>query len=66
MPVEHADLYYEAVGGEKEKFIVAGADHTFNRHEWEKAVITRPLIGSAAGFEGKGEAALAGALCSDV
>ncbi|MGI6566795.1 MAG: alpha/beta fold hydrolase [Firmicutes bacterium] len=41
VPVEHADLYYEAVGGEKEKFIVAGADHTFNRHEWEKAVIDK-------------------------
>ena len=41
MPVEHADLYYSAVDGEKEKFIVPGADHTFNRHDWEKAVIDK-------------------------
>ncbi|HHV94301.1 MAG TPA: alpha/beta fold hydrolase [Firmicutes bacterium] len=41
VPVEHADLYYSAVNGEKEKFIVPGADHTFNRHDWEKAVIDK-------------------------
>jgi len=41
VPVSHADLLYDAVTGKKEKFIVPGADHTFNRHDWESAVISK-------------------------
>lgn len=41
VPVSHADLYEKALPGAKEKFIVNGADHTFNCKDWEEAVITR-------------------------
>lgn len=41
VPISHADLYYNTVLGKKEKFVVPGADHTFNRHDWETAVINK-------------------------
>jgi len=41
VPVAHADLYYDALAGTKEKFIVPGADHTFNSQKWETAVIEK-------------------------
>ena len=41
VPVTHAKLYYEAIPGEKKKFIVSGADHTFNRRDWEEIVIKK-------------------------
>ena len=41
VPVAHADLYYDAIKGKKEKFIVPGADHTFNSRDWEAAVIEK-------------------------
>lgn len=39
VPIAHADLYENAFTGTKEKFIVPGADHTFNRRDWEAKVI---------------------------
>lgn len=41
VPVDHADLYYGAIPGEKEKLIIPKADHTFNSHDWETAVIEK-------------------------
>lgn len=41
VPVSHADLYYEVLSGKKEKLIIPGADHTFNRHDWEQAVLEK-------------------------
>lgn len=41
VPVAHADLYFDAIRGKKEKFIIPGADHTFNSHAWETAVIEK-------------------------
>jgi dipeptidyl aminopeptidase/acylaminoacyl peptidase len=41
VPVAHANLYYNAFPGTKEKFIVPGADHTFNRRDWEEKVINK-------------------------
>ena len=41
VPVAHAHLYFDAISGTKEKFIIPGADHTFNSHEWETAVIEK-------------------------
>lgn len=43
VPVSHADIYEKALASASrvEKFILPGADHTFNRMDWEKAVIER-------------------------
>jgi dipeptidyl aminopeptidase/acylaminoacyl peptidase len=43
VPVSHADIYEKAlsVASRVDKFILPGADHTYNRMDWEKAVIER-------------------------
>jgi dipeptidyl aminopeptidase/acylaminoacyl peptidase len=42
VPVHHADMYEKALHAHKrlvKKVIIAGADHTFNKHVWEQRVI---------------------------
>lgn len=42
VPVEHGQCYYEQVGSEdKEIIIIEGADHTYNKAEWEQEVIIK-------------------------
>ena len=39
VPLWHAEKIYEGAGEPKEKFFVEGADHTYNRWDWQWAVI---------------------------
>jgi pimeloyl-ACP methyl ester carboxylesterase len=39
VPVSHAEKLFKNAGEPKEKFIVEGADHTFNRWDWQWLVI---------------------------
>jgi len=39
VPLWHAQKLYEAAGEPKEKFFVEGADHTYNRWDWQWTVI---------------------------
>src|SRR5690554_4965040 len=39
VPVETADKYHRAFPGDPELVIIEGADHTFNRHDWEAQVL---------------------------
>ncbi|MBO3839941.1 MAG: alpha/beta fold hydrolase [Thermoproteota archaeon] len=39
VPVEHARMLYDGAGEPKKIVIIEGADHTFNRREWEDKVI---------------------------
>ncbi len=39
VPVEHARMLYDRAGEPKKIIIIEGADHTFNRREWEDKVI---------------------------
>ncbi len=43
VPVAIAHKYYEVLAGRAELEIIAGADHTFNRHDWEDRVLTRTV-----------------------
>lgn len=46
VPVEHGDLYERALQSPKRmvrKVIVPNADHTFNKHLWEKRVLTETV-----------------------
>lgn len=46
VPVHHADLYERALRSPDrvvKKVIIPGADHTFNRHAWERRVITQTV-----------------------
>ncbi len=46
VPADHSDLYERALQSSKrvvKKIIVPDADHTFNRHLWEKRVITETV-----------------------
>ncbi len=52
VPVGHADIYERAIPGQKEKFIVPGADHTFNSREWETAVIEKTAAWFAQTLQG--------------
>ncbi len=38
VPVSTAHRYYEALGERAESVIIEGADHTYNRHDWEKTL----------------------------
>jgi fermentation-respiration switch protein FrsA (DUF1100 family) len=39
VPVEHARMLYDRAGEPKKIVIIEGADHTFNRRDWEDKVI---------------------------
>ncbi|MEM2350932.1 MAG: alpha/beta hydrolase [Thermoproteota archaeon] len=39
VPVEHARMLYDKAGEPKKLVIIDGADHTFNRRDWEDKVI---------------------------
>lgn len=41
VPVETADKYHRAFPGDPELVIIEGADHTFNRHDWEAQVLEK-------------------------
>ncbi|HID91356.1 TPA: alpha/beta fold hydrolase [Candidatus Bathyarchaeota archaeon] len=41
VPLWHAERLYEAAREPKERFFVEGADHTYNRWDWQWAVIER-------------------------
>jgi dipeptidyl aminopeptidase/acylaminoacyl peptidase len=46
VPVHHADLYERALRSPDrvvKKVIIHGADHTFNKHAWERRVITETV-----------------------
>lgn len=46
VPSEHADMYERALTTPKrqvKKIVIAGADHTFNKHLWESRVITETV-----------------------
>ena len=38
VPVATAHRYYEVLGERAESVIIEGADHTYNRHDWEKTL----------------------------
>lgn len=38
VPVATAHRYYEVLGERAKAVIIEGADHTYNRHDWEKAL----------------------------
>jgi alpha-beta hydrolase superfamily lysophospholipase len=39
VPVQHAHMLYERAGEPKKLIVINGADHTFNRRDWEDEVI---------------------------
>jgi len=39
VPVEHAKMLYNSAGEPKKLVVIDGADHTFNRRDWESKVI---------------------------
>jgi len=41
VPVSHAEKLFEQAREPKEKFVIEGADHTFNRWDWQWEVINR-------------------------
>lgn len=46
VPAQHGDMYERALQAHKrvvKKVIIAGADHTFNKHIWENRVITETV-----------------------
>ena len=46
VPVSHADIFEQAISGQKEKVILLGADHTYNRRDWEEKCWKEPPNGS--------------------
>jgi len=43
VPLSHAERLYESALEPKEKYFVEGADHTYNKWEWQWQVISRTL-----------------------
>jgi len=41
VPFQHAEMLYGKAGEPKERILIAGADHTFNRWDWQSEAIER-------------------------